>query len=531
LLSFATPAWLLGLLLIPVIRWLHRGGVQLRAVPVANLALWRKAATAGPSAGERRPPDPAWRRRALAAALLSVALAGPRSATPVERITLWVDDSLSMLTREADGTRLEVGLATVAAEFASRPRAEIEIRTLGNPWQSHDGLSSGTTTALVRDAGQREPTAAPAGLLRADRRHWLLTDGADAEVLDAAAGIGFSRVFRVGEVTRNAGIVRLSARRSLGERDRLDVELQVSNGGDTAEQRIAILFTESGEVKRASIALEPGASATVSAATPMTSAVQARLEPGDALAADDTMTLDASPLLARRVAADPACPAGIVAALQAHPALSITADAAAAELVVECSGGAVGAVGTSGPATTPRIRFLRERPPVRVEGPLLWASSVSATQRRRVDPLALRARGTLAPPGSGETLLLAAGSMPLIVERRNAGAPLIETVLDAEAADTSRTVAPLLVALLVDRAVSASLLDAVAVTARAARAVAVVPHDVVPSAAADAAGFAPQSRHWMRPLIVLAALVLLWELATLLRRWRRERVEAEAWPG
>ena len=46
-----------------------------------------------------RRPDPAWRRRALAAALLFLALAGPRSAAPVERIPLWVDDSLSMLAR------------------------------------------------------------------------------------------------------------------------------------------------------------------------------------------------------------------------------------------------------------------------------------------------------------------------------------------------------------------------------------------------------------------------------------------------
>jgi hypothetical protein len=92
-------------------------------------------------------------------------------------------------------------------------------------------------------------------------------------------------------------------------------------------------------------------------------------------------------------------------------------------------------------------------------------------------------------------------------------------------------VAPLLVALLVDRAVSASLLDAVAVAARPERAVAVVPREGELSTAPDSAGTALQSRHWIRPLIVAAALVLLWELATLLRRWRRERIEAEAWPG
>jgi len=525
LLSFATPAWLLGLLLVPAIRWLHRGGAQLRSVPVASLALWRKTATAGPSAGERRPPDPAWRRRALAAALLSVALAGPRSAAPVERITLWVDDSLSMLTRETDGTRLETGLAKVAAELDSRPDAEVEVRTLGNPWQRQDGLSSETIAALVRDAGQREPAAPPAGLLHADRRHWLLTDGADAEFLEAAAGIGFSRVFPVGELTRNAGIVRLSARRSLGDRKRLDLELQVSNGGDTAEERIAVLSTESGEVTRASMTLKPGASATLSAVTPMASAVQARLEPGDALPDDDTLMLDTSPLLARRVAADPACPAGILAALQAHPALSVMADAAATDLAVECGGTA----GTADLEGMPRIRFLLDHAPEPVEGPLTWSSNVSETQRGRLDSLALRTSGRLAPPGSSDVLLLAAGPMPLIVQRRGEGAPLMETALAADSADRDRPVAPLLVGFLVDQALSTALLDGVAVAARDERSVKVVPRDGAAGTAKAAGTSSLQTRDWTTPLLVAAALVLLWELASLLRRWRRERVEAEAW--
>jgi len=527
LLSFATPAWLLGLLLVPVIRWLHRGGAQLRSVPVASLALWRKAATAGPSAGERRPPDPAWRRRALAAALLSVALAGPRSAAPVERLTVWVDDSLSMLTRESGASRLETGLAEIAAELAARPGVEVEVRTLGNPWQRLDGLSPGAIAALVQAAGQREPAAPPAGLLRADRRHWLLTDGADAEFLDAASGIGFSKVFRVGAVTRNAGLVRLSARRSLADRDRLDLELQVSNGGDAAEERVAVLATDSGEMMRASLTLEPGASTTVSAVAPMSAVVQARLEPGDALADDDTLGLDAHALLARRVAADPACPAAILAALRTHPALTITEAPAEADLAVECGGTA----GSPPPTTTPRLRFVRDRLPEPVDARLTWSSSVTEAQRGSLDSLKLRTGGQLAPPVRGDVLLLASGSVPLIVERRKDGARLIETAIEAEGVEPDRPVAPLLVALLVDRALDTSLLDAVAVNARSERAIAVVPREDAMPTATGATGTARQSRPWMRPLIVAAALVLLWELAALLRRWRRERIEAEAWSG
>jgi hypothetical protein len=329
-------------------------------------------------------------------------------------------------------------------------------------------------------------------------------------------------VFRVGEITRNAGIVRLSARRSLGDRDRLDLELQVSNGGDTAEERVAILSTESGEVTRASLKLAPGASATVSAVAPMASTAQARLEPGDALAVDDVLTLDASALLARRVAADATCPASILAALQAHPALSVSRDTAVADLAFECSG-------TAGTAKMPRIRFLRDRVPEPVEGVMTWSSSVSETQRGRLDSLALRTSGRLAPPGSEDVQLLAAGPTPLIVQRRSEGAPLIETALEAESADRDRPVAPLLVSFLVDQALSTALLDGVAVVARDERAVRVVPRDDAAGAANASGTSSLQTRDWATPLLVAAVLVLLWELGSLLRRWRRERVEAEAW--
>jgi hypothetical protein len=328
-------------------------------------------------------------------------------------------------------------------------------------------------------------------------------------------------------VTRNAGLVRLAARRSLADRDRLDLELQVSNGGNAAEERVAVLATDSGEVMRTSLTLEPGASTTVSAAAPMSSRVQARIEPGDALAADDTLTLDPRPLLARRVAADPACPAAILAALRTHPALTVTEAAAEAGLAVEC-GGTSGSPPTK---TTPRLRFVRDRLPEPVDGPLIWSSSVSEPQRGSLDSLKLRTGGQLAPPVRGDVLLLSAGTVPLIVERRKDGAPLIETAIEAEGVEPDRPVAPLLVALLVDRALDTSLLDAVAVNARSERAIAVVPREDAMPTATGATGAALESRNWMLPLIVAAALVLLWELAALLRRWRRERVEAEAWSG
>ena len=131
LLSFAAPIWLSGLLLLPVIRWLHRGGRQRRAVPVSRLDLWQRSVASSPAAGERRPPDPAWRRRALLTALLFIALSEPQLPEQRTRITLWVDDSLSMLTREAQRQRGSPKdwrkLARCWPRFRS---ADVEVRTL-----------------------------------------------------------------------------------------------------------------------------------------------------------------------------------------------------------------------------------------------------------------------------------------------------------------------------------------------------------------------------------------------------------------
>ena len=134
LLSFLTPLWLAGLVLLPAIRWLHRAGPPRREVAVSRLALWRGAEASRPNPGARRPPDPAWRRRALLAALLLIALAGPRWPEERVRVTLWVDDSLSMLTREASGTRLAEGLASARSQLAELPQADVEVRVLSDPW-------------------------------------------------------------------------------------------------------------------------------------------------------------------------------------------------------------------------------------------------------------------------------------------------------------------------------------------------------------------------------------------------------------
>jgi hypothetical protein len=519
-LSFATPAWLLGLLLVPVIRWLHRGGPQRRAVPVASLALWRKAETTGPAAGARRPPDPAWRRRALIATLLALVLAGPQTAVEIKQITLWVDDSLSMLTREDGVPRLARGLELAATELASRPGVAVEVRTLSHPWEVHRGLDAGAIGELVAAAGQQEPAPPPAALWRGDCEQWLVTDGAS----DALDGRGYRRVIQVGDMRRNVGLLRLSARRSLEDRDRLDVEVQARNGGDTAEERAVALSGDGGEILRSKLRLEPGESVTMSASAMVGSRLSARLEPGDALEADDSISLDTSLFAAKPVNVDPSCPASLVTALRAHPALTLTSETAGAALSVVCTNAIA-------PGPQPLLHIQRGESPQAVDGPLLWSPTVDRSSRKPGD-YALRTAGRLAAPQAKDLVLLATGATPLIVRRAGDAAILIETSLDVgiNAGDDPAAL-PLLVAFLVDEALSTSLLDSVAINARASGSVVVVPRAIAEAdSGASATASATGSRARSRPLLFLALLALSWELAVLLRRLRRERTEAEAWP-
>jgi hypothetical protein len=89
----------------------------------------------------------------LLAALIFLALAEPQLQVQRTRVTLWVDDSLSMQTREARGTRISEGLAQARRLLSEGGYTEVDVRALGDPWRS-----------LGPRDEQREPSA-KAGLM------------------------------------------------------------------------------------------------------------------------------------------------------------------------------------------------------------------------------------------------------------------------------------------------------------------------------------------------------------------------------
>jgi len=511
LLTFVSPLWLFGILLLPVIRWLHRGGRHLRSVPVSRLGLWQRAAASSPAAGERRPPDPAWRRRALLTALLFIALAGPQFPEQRTDITLWVDDSLSMLTREEHGTRLAEGLAQVRTLLGEVPHAHVDVRTLGDPWHRVGSLSEASSAAIVSGAGRKQPSAPPAALLPDDRMHWLVTDGAHAALSEWPGEIRPDRVVQVAGVTRNVGLERLSARRSLNDPERYDVSLKVVNGGTAPENRVVIIATNSGELARSDLRLDPGGFTLVNASIPASAKVRAALQPGDALAEDDELVLDLGLLHRRRVATDAKCPPALRAAVAAHPALVLVEQGASGvEASLDCgTGGAVGSVAS--------IRVLANRTPSRPRGSLQWSSAVPESRRIRLDSEQPQVAARLAAR-PGDVVLLAVGDEPVIVSRAGASR-LLETSLDFSSEDSLRgPEIPLLVNLLFERILGSPLLDAIASVDRGAGSANVAP-SARTGAGAGAAATRPTVsrflRDWTPPFLIAGLLVLLWELVAL----------------
>lgn len=518
LLSWATPIWLVGLLLLPAIRWLHRGGRQRRTVQVPHLGLWRGANPIPAQAGERRPPDPAWRRRALLAALLLIALAEPQLPRQRPDITLWVDDSLSMLTREVRGTRLVDGLAQARTMLDGMAGVDVEVRTLSDPWQTRGSLSEETAATLAAGVGrkpQNPPKPPPAGLLRSDKLHWLLTDGAHASLLAWPGGRRPDRIIQVGSVTRNVAVERLSARRNLDQPEKLDLLIKLTNGGDTVETRAVVVASDVEEVARSTHQVEPGASVLVQVTIAAATQVRATLHPGDALPEDDDMTLDLAPLRARRVATDPGCPVALALAVGAHPGLESAAYGATdVAAVLDC--------GTRRSVDKlPMIRVQAQRTQSWPSGTPYWSSRVAPANRIRFDADRLPLAADL-QAGPADAVLLAVGHEPVIISRAGP-ARLLETSLDfAALANPPGPQIPLLVNLMFEQVLGSDLLDGIAIEQRSADAARVVASQPVAQAAGD--GLPQESRflrNATRSLLALAALVLLWEIGALARQcWR-----------
>ena len=521
MLTLAAPAWLLGLALLPLLRLLHRRGDARADVLVSCLSLWRGATAASPAGRERRPPDPAWRRRALLCGLLFVALAGPQ--VPVRRpsVTLWIDDSLSMLTRESGDTRLAQGLAQANALLETLPGADVAIRTLGRPWRDLGERAQGAAATVAAEAGSTHPAPPPRELLRRDSLHWLVTDGAHPALVAWDGSTHPDRVIQVGAVDRNVGVQRASARRSLTDPGRVDLLVEIANGGNAAETREVTFAADATMVAQSKVVLAAGASAALRASIAWTPSVVVTLQPGDALTQDDTLVLDLSDLRKRSVAVDPACGRTLAEALATHPAVQVArADAAAVDAAFDCSA-------RSGNLPVPTARVRTERIAAVARGAPRWSSSLPPSRRVALDAEGLPLAADV-EPRPGDQTLLAIGDRPVIVSR--SGPPRrVETSLDLGSPELAqRAEVPLLVNLMLEELLGERLLDATVVVDRGAGSTRVIPASLSGADASAGRAPVPQVRDASSPVVLAALLVLVWELLALHRQWSRRGARVQA---
>jgi hypothetical protein len=514
--GFAHPAWLLGLLLAPVIWYLHRSGPLLQRVPVASVELWRDATATASRSGRRPRPDPAWRRRAAIAVLLSLALASPdwRGAAP--RVTVWIDDSLSMRSADASGSRLQQAVSLTQRALEAAGAEDVIARRLSEPTRQYDGLGDNALSARHADAQRSEPRLPPPESLDRSRTHWLVTDGADAAVNAWAATAPIARVLQTSGATRNVGVTRMSARLQPGDASTLAVQVRVLNGGSERESRTLELVAGTSRIEARKVELDAGRAATLEfvLATAPATPLGVRLLPGDALADDDALQIDLAPLAPLPVTVDAGCPAPVTRAVRAHPALR-SSHVEAARLVIYC-GGLPDARGAA------RIVLHQGAPTVLDASRLFWSPTAADLQRQLADHLPAAARGRLEPPRPGDIVLLGSGTSPLIVSR--AGSPRrVESVLDIEAPGFATGPGlPLLVAALADVALGEPLLGRTASADRGDDSSRVVPLAVTAPLAqiAPAPVVAPLT---ILPLLLLALALLAWDTAALARQLARSR--------
>jgi len=514
MLELAAPWWLAGLGTLPALRWLHRFRAADRRHLTSALFLWRGAGAE--AAGEQRalPPDPVWRLRAAVVTAAVLALAGPAWTVPgAAPLVVWVDDSLSLQTREGGVTRAALAGEALAEALGHRPGAgPITLRSLSDPTRALGVTRTGEShrrevlRGWLGREGAEPATPAPATLDPASE-HWLVTDGADERVAAWAAQAPLARVVQVGAESENGALTWLGVRPALDGSGDLVGTVGSQHLGLRPSAREVVIEVDGQVHAHWPVSLAPGAPTQRGFRLPAGPhrTVLARLEPADALAADDglTLALPERPLPTRVTGG---CGRHLGAAIATHPALTPAPPGGPAALTVSCgpapAGETTGALlRVHGPGPRPAGPTPRR---VLASGPLAELD---------LEPGWLRPAG--GSPPTGANVLLELDGRPAVT----AGpAQRVDVLLDLEWPDLARQPGyPALVAALLDTLAGRDLTSGVAQARRDPVASRVQPLPLPPAAPAVAASVTVP-RDLSPWLLTLAAALIAVDLGRTVRR-------------
>lgn len=345
MLELGMPLALLGLAVIPLIRWLHRFRDQAERLTVASLLPWREFLSDQTQGAKTRRPHPAWRRRAAIVALLSLALAEPTwFAQEPGLIRVWWDFHPSMQTRENDVSRHALALRSLLEAVANRPADRLQLNDLQglrDPIELDLGL--GDIRPAIQDWLDINPPGSQAESIMPGlpdgEANWLISDGSNPALAAWLARQPMERLIQVGQATENLGIEQLALRRSLRDAERFAGQVTVKNPGRQPASLVLRVRADDDLVLEKEITLAPGQPNTwpfaVTRPGQRLVAELRRLNGSEALTLDDRLRIDLADRLQPvpyRISADCADP--IKGALAAHPVLTRVTDSA--QFLVHC---------------------------------------------------------------------------------------------------------------------------------------------------------------------------------------------------
>jgi hypothetical protein len=489
------PWWLIGLAAVPAIRWLHRHHHPLTWHAVSAVFLWQDAAVESTQNAARRPPDPAWRRRAFIAALIVTALAGPSLQLAQRSLTVWVDASPSMQTVEAGETRIASAMRLLDQALADHDFAEVTTKN----------LSAELPSALQDDS-----------------THWLLSDGASESVRNWAVENTFERVIQVGSETENVAVTRLALRRGYLESDRVDVLVSIANTGTQSARRRVDLFHGDTRLATEHVTLPPGEIVHWSTTIPEGSkTLTATIDGLDALSSDDRLSIAGTRWRRLSTSVSSACGPALRAAIASHPALVTDGGT---DLVVSCSKELPPVAGAASASGHAEIRVL-DGPSSALGEPPFWMPGTTANGDLSIPTELIFAAGWPAPVDMAQRqAIFQSGDKALVtVARDSDGYPaLVETVIDLEHERLAQQAEyAALVANLVDAATGRRLLDEATLASRKFADAIIAPAEIRAGAVSTGAVSRAAAVPVDRLLILIAAFVLVVDMLLLLAARRR----------
>lgn len=493
--------WLVGLGIIPLIRWLHRRQAPLSTHLVSALFLWRSRAIEEDAGQSQRPPDSAWRRRAFFVTLLFVALASPIIDSEVDSVVVWIDLSPSMQVIENGETRLAAAERALDRALSDQGKVRFSTRQL--------------IDALPKKLDKQH-------------RNWLVTDGANDRIREWAQTSDLDRVIQSGTSTDNSAVTQLSIRRNMNDSEMLQVLVSASHEGESGVERILSIFDNDRLLETFVLRLEPGQ--TVHRQTSVevnVTALSASLSPEDVLREDDQLSVPVEYLRPLRVVIAEPCPRRLQTALALHPALSTAPTSTSAELLVTCG------TETAGVSSTPpesvfgaRIHFVQgDSSPVATEP--VWFPQAGLSGALQIPTDHLRAIPWPEPldTATHETVLLA-GTEPLILMSRSPDGreSIVETVVDFQNTEFAKQPAYAgVVATLVDIAFGRNALDPVVRQSRDVKDIVIRPQTIPIRKPANTDLQNNAGTHLYEPLLLISIFVIALDALLLLLLRRKAR--------